>query len=152
MTPAATARTHLLDVTLAAEEVSVGVARKGVWDVLRVAGYSEELVDNAGTVVTELASNAVRAAVEEAIRVRVSPVRNGVWVEVWDDQDADPVPRIAVQTLDDLDELPCDELIGGWGLGIVESLSVAQEVRSTEPHGKWVGALIPCEPDGTTPR
>ncbi|MFC5183356.1 ATP-binding protein [Actinomadura harenae] len=143
MTPAMRVHTYLLDVALPAEEVSVGVGRKGVWGVLRAAGYCEDVVDSAGTVVTELASNAVRAAVEEAIRVRVSSVPGeGVWVEVWDDQDAEPVPRLAVQSLDDLDGLACDELIGGWGLGIVESLSVAQEVRPTEPYGKWVGALI----------
>ncbi|WP_084337809.1 ATP-binding protein [Actinomadura oligospora] len=152
MTPAMRVRTSLLDKTLVTEEVSVGVARKGIWDVLRAAGYSEDVIDNAGTVVTELASNAVRAAVEEPIRVRVTGARDGVWVEVWDDQDAEPVPRITIETLGDLDELACDELIGGWGLGIVESLSIAQEIHSTEPHGKWVGALIPGGPEGTTPR
>ncbi|MEV4255183.1 ATP-binding protein [Spirillospora sp. NPDC049652] len=153
MTPATRVPTCLFEESFPAEEVSVGVARQGVWNVLRAAGYCDDLAGDAGTIVTELASNAVRAAVEEPIRVRLSTVHGGgVWVEVWDDQDAEPAPRPAVQSLDDLDELSCDELIGGWGLGIVASLSAAQGVRTTEPHGKWVGALVATRPDGTTPR
>ncbi|MCP2336029.1 ATP-binding protein [Actinomadura rupiterrae] len=138
---------YLFDETLVAEVAAVGVARKGVWRALRGAGYCEELVESAGTVVTELASNAVRVACGEAVRVRLRPVRDeggGVWVEVWDDQDAAPVPRPVVHSLDDIDLLPCDEVIGGWGLGIVASLSSRQEIRPTEPCGKWVAALIPC--------
>jgi hypothetical protein len=37
-----------------------------------------------------------------------------------------------------------DDGTGGWGLPIVETLSLRCGVERTRPHGKWVWSLIAC--------
>ncbi|WP_169744419.1 ATP-binding protein [Spirillospora albida] len=116
--------------------------RLGEWGLARIAG-------DVHLVAGELVANAVRAAPDGEIRVRFVREVRSVFLAVWDSSDGRPVVRpVAELSLDDI--VPDaraldpghDDGTGGWGLPIVQALSLRCGVERTAPHGKWVWSRI----------
>jgi anti-sigma regulatory factor (Ser/Thr protein kinase) len=101
---------------------SVGVARRHLVGELREAGVGEATACDAGLVVSELISNALRHA---------TPLPGGIVRVAWrrhDDRVEIAVSDGGGQTVPKVNE-PGSSAIGGRGLGIVERLSLRWGVR-----------------------
>lgn len=110
--------------------------------------------DDALLVAGELVANAVQSTPGEGIRVRLVREDGAVLMEVWDGSERMPVVKPVMEmTLDDV--VPDGEALdpghdngtGGWGLPIVQALSLEYGVRITPPQGKWVWARIAVQAD-----
>lgn len=125
------ARQVLLSMTYPAVPSAVGIARKSAEHVLGAAGFATLLVEDAGLVVCELVTNAVRAAAGTTVGLVVAV--DGPWavtVEVRDSSFAEP-HRCS----------PGADDQGGRGLVIVAALADRYGVRP-EPDGKTVFAVL----------
>jgi anti-sigma regulatory factor (Ser/Thr protein kinase) len=104
-------------------------------------GLARETVSAAVQVASELLTNAVHATPYLGITLRMGLADDGLCVEVWD---SSPVwsrpsaPDMSVPRGPVADDAPDP---GGWGLGIVDSLSERRGVRD-EFEGKCVWAVI----------
>lgn len=95
---------------------SVGVARRRLTDDLRATGVDEAPVSDAGLVLTELVSNALRHATPlpgETVKVSWELGADAVRIAV-SDGGAESFPRV---------NEPAGSALGGRGLGIVARLS-----------------------------
>jgi hypothetical protein len=115
---------------------------------LTTSRYSEVRA-NLALVVTELVNNAAVETPDREIRILCFRGFNPrvIWVGVWDSSDWTPhaaMPDVRPETLD-LDAENFDNN-GGWGLPIVQALSVGCGVEPTRGGGKWVWANIRVEP------
>ena len=122
------------DRRYAAEVVSVRMARAGVREWLEAHSLAEERLDDLLVALTELATNAVRAA-RSAIEVRAWATSESVWVEVIDDGagfDAS-IPH-STRDLDPLSER-------GRGLFLVASLADECTIESG-PNGTIVRCAV----------
>jgi Histidine kinase-like ATPase domain len=104
-----------------------------------------ETRENLVLVATELINNAVGETPDRQIRIRCSHEFNAriIWVGVWDSSDENPkvaMPDLTPETLDLRAEKFDDN--GGWGLPIVQALSVGCGVEPTSGGGKWVWANV----------
>lgn len=115
--------------SLPAQPMSVPVARWWARDWLTVSGVSDELVDSALVVVSELVSNAARQE-GGSIRIRLELNDESLWVEVFDG--GRRMPRL-------VDFGP--EAIEGRGLQLVDALAEAWGVQE-ELDGKTVWARL----------
>ncbi|MFB4312127.1 ATP-binding protein [Actinomadura sp. GTD37] len=107
-------------------------------------GLAEETVENAVLVASELLTNAVRAAPYQPVSLRMALDGDGLRVEVWDTSPVRPkasVPDLSMPEKPLPDDVPDP---GGWGLGIVEFLSMQHGVRA-EFDGKSVWAVLKAE-------
>lgn len=107
-------------------------------------GLTEETVQNAVLVASELLTNAVRATPERPVSLRLALAGDGLRVEVWDTSQARPkasAPDLSMPEMPVPDDVPDP---GGWGLGIVEFLSEEHGVRA-EFEGKSVWAVLKVE-------
>jgi anti-sigma regulatory factor (Ser/Thr protein kinase) len=107
-------------------------------------GLAEEMVENAVLVVSELLTNAVRATRGRPVSLRMSLADAGLRLEVRDTSPVRPkasTPDLSMPERPVPDDAPDP---GGWGLGIVEFLSVEHGVR-VEFDGKSVWALLAAE-------
>ncbi|WP_406112977.1 ATP-binding protein [Kitasatospora purpeofusca] len=122
---------------LSAVPESVGVARRRLRDVLRIAGVGLP-EDSAELLVSELVTNALRHAAGE-IGVEVAIGVAVLRVSVRDGSDRPPQLRVA----GDLDT-------GGRGLALVEALASRHGWESAEGGGKVVWFELPLAgPTGT---
>ena len=104
-------------------------------------GLAEETVGAAVLVASELLTNAVAATPYRGIALRMSLLDGGLRVEVWDSSPERPKPSTPDLSMPDE---PLAENVpdpGGWGLGIIDSLSDAHGVRD-EFEGKTVWAVL----------
>lgn len=104
-------------------------------------GLDEDTVDAAVRVVSELLTNAVVATPYKPITLRMGLVGNGLQVEVSDSSPKRPersVPDLSMPDGPLADDVPDP---GGWGLGIVDSLSEVHGIRD-EVEGKSVWVLL----------
>ncbi|WP_240724151.1 ATP-binding protein [Frankia sp. B2] len=117
-----------------AEAASVPAARRWAEAVLRRWAVDEAARDSAGLIVSELTTNAQRAADGHvALRLTLSA---GLVIEVWDGSDLPPAPA---------DGTPSDaEAEGGRGLAIVAALSTRTAWYRTRGGGKVVWAQLPA--------
>ncbi|MEO3829454.1 ATP-binding protein [Actinomadura sp. B10D3] len=107
-------------------------------------GLTEETVQNAVLVVSELLTNAVQATCGQPVSLRMVLSDAGLRVEVWDVSPVRPeasTPDLSMPGGPVPDDAPDP---GGWGLGIVEFLSVERGVRA-EFDGKTVWALLKAD-------
>jgi anti-sigma regulatory factor (Ser/Thr protein kinase) len=135
-----------LDITCLAAWTAPGQIRSLVGYRLTDWGLGG-LVDDAVLVAGELAANAVRAAPDGEMRVRLSREAAAVLLAVWDASDAMPVVAPVVALDDVVPDARAldhgyDDGTGGWGLPIVQALSDECGVWRTEPRGKWVWARL----------
>ncbi|TDC74506.1 ATP-binding protein, partial [Actinomadura sp. 7K507] len=95
-------------------------------------------------IASEVLTNAVRATPCKPVTLRMALVGDGLRVEVWDS--SPERPRASTPDLSMPEEPLGDDAPdpGGWGLGIVESLSEDHGVRA-EFEGKSVWALLRAE-------
>ncbi|MFB4300335.1 ATP-binding protein [Actinomadura sp. NTSP31] len=137
----------LLDETVLAAPAAVGVVRASLRAQLACWGLSCRAGD-VDLIAGELLANAARYAPYREMRVTFSLGPDGMRLSVWDSSDALPVvkPLGPVDVSADAAALDAghDDGTGGWGLPIVEALSLRCGVERTRPRGKWVWALIAC--------
>lgn len=122
-------------VDLPRDPVAARDARHLVRDLL--AQWSlDDLMDDAGLVVTELVANAIEHAASEC-QLSISRYDDGVRIEVHDAGSGTPEPQPVSETAED-----------GRGLLIVGALSSAWGIDD-EPHGKtvWVELGLPAGAD-----
>ncbi|MFC5181977.1 ATP-binding protein [Actinomadura harenae] len=125
------ARQVLLSMNYPAVPSAVGIARKSTEHVLGARGFPPPLVEDAGLVVCELVTNAVRAAGGTTLRLTVAVDAPGsVTLEVRDSSPAVPDRRS-----------PGPDDPGGRGLVIVAALAARYGVRR-EADGKTVFAVL----------
>lgn len=106
-------------VDLAPEPASVRRARNAVVQTLRDSGQTEDLVDTAALLVSELVTNAVVHA-RSAVGITVTVSRRGILVEVADHSPHLPVHRTFTT-----------EATTGRGLELLEALAVQSGARRT---------------------
>ncbi|MFC6886511.1 MULTISPECIES: ATP-binding protein [Actinomadura] len=137
-----------LDISFDAVSSASGEVRHKIQSTVTEWGFPRD-VDDVSLVAGELVANAVQSAPGGEIRVRLARESGAVLLEVWDGTERMPVVRPVVEmTLDDV--VPDGEALdaghddgtGGWGLPIVQALSLECGVRLTPPQGKWVWARI----------
>ncbi|WP_285699204.1 ATP-binding protein [Actinomadura sp. NBRC 104412] len=114
--------------------------RLGEWGLAAIAG-------DVCLVASELVTNAVEAAPDGRIQVRLTREPEAVFLGVWDSVDVLPVARRVFEpcrvTADSQALDPGhDDGLGGWGLPIVRALSAQCGVERTRPCGKWVWSRI----------
>jgi anti-sigma regulatory factor (Ser/Thr protein kinase) len=124
---------------------SVAVARKRLSSELHAQGADDSVIDDAGVVVSELLSNALRHARPlPSGQIKVSWCQTGDEVEVAvSDGGAMTEPRRTRPTLSSL---------GGRGLSIVEALSDQWGVRHEDGGATTVWARLPCPFTGNAHR
>ncbi|GAA4227497.1 hypothetical protein GCM10022254_15340 [Actinomadura meridiana] len=130
-------------VPLMGTAASVGLARTLAEARLCNWDYSH-ILDDALLVVSELVTNAAQRTPNQEIRVQISRDAGGVILAVWD---RDPqYPRAVPQRLLSLDDLDLSSEAfddnGGWGLHIVQALSVQCGATRDPAGGKWVWARM----------
>lgn len=112
-------------------------------------GLPQGTVDDAVLVASELLTNAVRATPYRPITLRMALVPDGLRVAVWDgspDRPRTSAPDLSMPS----GRVPEDASDpGGWGLGIVASLSKHYGCRP-EHGGKSVWAVLGTEPSNET--
>lgn len=104
-------------------------------------GLAEETVEAAVLVASELLTNAVRATPHRPVSLRLSLAGRRLRVEVWDSSPERPkqaAPDLSMPRKPVADDAPDP---GGWGPGIVGSLSEERGVRA-EFDGKSVWAVL----------
>jgi anti-sigma regulatory factor (Ser/Thr protein kinase) len=130
-------------VPLMGSPASVGLARTLAAARLCNWDYSR-ILDDALLVVSELVTNAATRTPNKEIRVQISRDAGGLLLAVWD-QDPEypcPVERRAL-TVDDLDlSSEAFDDNGGWGLHIVQALSIQCGATRDPAGGKWVWARM----------
>ncbi|MEV5576236.1 ATP-binding protein [Spirillospora sp. NPDC052269] len=125
------ARQVLLSMNYPAVPSAVGIARKSAEHVLGSRGFPTTLVEDAGLVVCELVTNAVKAVGGTTVRLTVAVDAPGsVTLEVHDSSLTVPHRRS-----------PAPDDPGGRGLVIVAALADSYGVRP-EPDGKTVFAVL----------
>ncbi|MEU5878857.1 ATP-binding protein [Spirillospora sp. NPDC047279] len=157
-------KTDELRLELLASVAAVGLVRTLVEQRLLKWGLAG-LVTDTTLVAAELVTNAVEAApTGSVVQVRLSREPNGVLLEVWDPVDA--LPQARQPRLDLADDPARDDPArvahpyfdrpadrtrsggadfddnGGWGLTIVEALSVEAGYERTRGGGKTVWARL----------
>lgn len=111
----------------------VGTARRACEAAALGWGVPRSTAEDAGLVVSELLTNAVRATPHQEVRVSVALDGTDLSIEVWD---ASPeVPEQRTPGLED---------VAGRGLAIVEALSRECGVRPGLYGGKTVFAVLAC--------
>lgn len=109
-------------------------------------GLPGSTVDAAVLVASEMLTNSVRATPYQAISLRLALADEGLRIEVWDPSPVKPSPSEPDLSMPAA-PLPDDFLDpGGWGLGIIATLSESHGCR-LEHEGKCVWALL--HPDAT---
>jgi len=104
-------------------------------------GLPERTAADAVLVASELLTNAIQATPYQPVTLRLALVRDGLRVEVWDSSPEGPkasTPDLSMPVGPVLDDVPDP---GGWGLGIVASLSHEHGWRA-EHGGKSVWAVL----------
>lgn len=119
---------------LPARPESVRAARWHAGNVLREWGL-DALIDTVELIVSEIATNAVRAsdpdAEQDIMCLRLTSDRGGVLIQVWDSDPGRPCPRQAESDAE-----------AGRGLLLIEALSVDWGCQPSETTaGKVVRAL-----------
>ncbi|MFD7729173.1 ATP-binding protein [Kitasatospora phosalacinea] len=133
-------RPQLSLLTLDSTPESVAGARRHTAQVLQCWRARGELSDAARLVVSELATNAVRARGGPPGFTLTLVLRDGaLLVQVGDQDPHPPRPRTAGP-----------EATGGRGLHLVDELSSRWGYYRTSPHGKVVWAELPVA-DGSAP-
>jgi PAS domain S-box-containing protein len=128
------ARDRSFDRRYPAEAASVRMARSGVREWLEMHELAPNRIDDLLVALTELATNAVRAA-RTAIQVRAWSTADSVWVEVIDDGAGfDPSIPHSARELDPLAER-------GRGLFLVASLADECTIESG-PNGTIVRCAV----------
>jgi len=126
-----------LRMSLLASAAAPGLVRTLVeqrlmrWELLHRA-------DDALLVTGELVTNAVNAAPGRELWVRFTREAKGLLLEVWDPSDRIPESRSVELDLDDGEF----DAIGGWGLHIVQALSLECGYARGPDGGKTVWALL----------
>ncbi|MFD0688838.1 ATP-binding protein [Actinomadura fibrosa] len=121
-------------MTLLAVDSSVALARELVRYTLTNWCYGRTLVDESILVMSEIATNAIKAAPGRHIRIRIAVLGGAPLLECWDPAPGVPVPRDA--ELDD---------VSGRGLALVAAYAKDIGVRpSGTGIGKVVWALMPA--------
>ncbi|MES9537445.1 ATP-binding protein [Actinomadura sp. NPDC000600] len=136
-----------LDTRVLAAPVSAGVVRTLLRSRLADWGLSHR-ADDVDLIAGELLANAAQYAAYREMRVRFTLQPYGMWLGVWDCSDELPT----VRPLEPVDVSPDAEALnpghddgtGGWGLPIVQALSLRCGVDRTPPKGKWVWSVIAC--------
>jgi serine/threonine-protein kinase RsbW len=122
---------------LPAAPAAVPEARRHARAAVRAWGWADDLAADCETVVSELVTNAVRAARAAVgpgrVRLRVTDCRTGMAVQVWDPGDEMPCPAPPGRP---------DDALGGRGLLIVAALAARHGTRPTPGGGKHAWALI----------
>jgi anti-sigma regulatory factor (Ser/Thr protein kinase) len=104
-------------------------------------GLSRDAADAAVLVTSELLTNSVRATPFQPISLRLALVAEGLRVEVWDPSPVRPSPSEPDLSMP-AGPVPDDfRDPGGWGLGIIDTLSESHGCR-LEHEGKCVWALL----------
>lgn len=125
-----------------ASPAAVGLAREYVAGRLRGLGY-QHVVEDASLVTSELVTNAVDASPSDAlVIVHLRETPEGLVLAVWDEAYGRPrpapMPRIDPENPASIPDDP-----GGWGLPIVEALTLKVWVEpARHGPGKWICALI----------
>ncbi|MER6817862.1 ATP-binding protein [Spirillospora sp. NPDC000708] len=140
----------LLDHSFLAAPTAVGEVRMLLGLRLASCGLAARESD-VFLIAAELVTNAVEATPDGRVRVQFWREAAGLVLRVWDGSDEQPTARpVAALTLADIApdaealDAGHDDGAGGWGLPIVEALSLRCGVKPTAPHGKWVWSLIGC--------
>ncbi|MER6817693.1 ATP-binding protein [Spirillospora sp. NPDC000708] len=136
-----------LDARMLACPASAGLVRTLLRSRLADWGLSHR-ADDVQLIAGELLANAAEHAAYLEMRVQFELAPDGMRLGVWDRSNVLPVakPLGSVDVSPDaaaLDE-GHDDGTGGWGLPIVQALSVRCGVDPTPPRGKWVWSVIAC--------
>jgi anti-sigma regulatory factor (Ser/Thr protein kinase) len=125
-----------IQATLPTDAASVGTARGIVAGEMGSAGCTDESIDVARLLTSELATNAVRHAAGAPTYVLLVRIRAGLLhVEVTD---TDPTsPRLLGR--------PTDDAEGGRGIWLVDHIAHRWGVE-TSPPGKRVWFEVRCDP------
>ncbi|MFF5260294.1 ATP-binding protein [Actinomadura viridis] len=122
----------------------VKTARHVVESTVLSWGAEKGRAADAALVTSELVTNAVAAAPYGEIRLTVFLISGGLAIEVWDSSSRVPAPRtpevLAEVHYPVVDDTPDP---GGWGLGIVDGLSLRSGFRCHAEGGKTVYAVLP---------
>lgn len=121
--------TARMELTLDPEPRSPRIARRSVAEFLRRKGATDDLVNTAALLVSEVVTNAVVHA-RTVVRVRCEVERLGARIEVADESTSEPIVW----------EHDVDAL-AGRGLVLVDALATAHGVRSTKA-GKVVWFVV----------
>ncbi|GAA4232762.1 hypothetical protein GCM10022254_33580 [Actinomadura meridiana] len=127
-------------VPLMGTPASVGLARTLAASRLCNWDYSR-ILDDALLIVSELVTNAARQTPNEEIRLQISRDAGGVIIAVWDRDSQYPQAKRHRQplTLEELDlSSEAFDDNGGWGLHIVQALSLRCGATRDPAGGKWV--------------
>lgn len=132
-----------LQICALATKSAAGLARTLIgprlekWDCAHIS-------DDAFLIATELIANASAATPGEVIKICVSRDPAGVLLAVWDSNHHIPQPKPIVElTLENLDLSPARwDTNGGWGLPIVQALSIDCGYRRDPAGGKWIWARL----------
>ncbi|WP_165966512.1 ATP-binding protein [Actinomadura sp. 7K507] len=113
-------------------------------------GLPQSTVEDAILIASELLTNAVRATRHQPISLRLALVPGGLRIEVWDTSPDKPeasTPDLTMPTRSVPEDTPDP---GGWGLGIIATLTKEHGWRP-EHGGKSVWAVlggVTVSPDG----
>lgn len=125
---------------------SVGLARDIVDGRLRAWGLTsryDDIRNDVRSIVSELTQNALKVTKPGGIiKLKVALRGDEVRVSVWDASHDAPVSADPQLTLEVIDALPKDHEFGGYGLPLVERLSVESGFDLVWPTGKWVWACL----------
>jgi anti-sigma regulatory factor (Ser/Thr protein kinase) len=132
-----------LIISMLATPATVGLARTLADAWMCKWGYSR-ILDDALLIVSELVTNAVRETPHKEIRFQLSRDAQGVIIAVWDSAPGAPRPKpLRKLALDDLDlSAEAFDDNGGWGLHIVQALSVRCGATLDPAGGKWIWARL----------
>lgn len=132
-----------LKMSMLASKAAAGLARTLIGPRLEKWGCAH-ISDDAFLITTELVTNASTATPGKEIKICVSRDPAGILLAVWDSNDQIPQPKPIVElTPKDLDLVPADwDTNGGWGLPIVQALSIDCGYKRDPAGGKWIWARL----------
>ncbi|GAA2151572.1 ATP-binding protein [Actinomadura napierensis] len=132
-----------LIIPLLGAPATVGLARTLADAWIRKWDYFH-ILDDALLIVSELITNAVHETPAQEIRFQLSRDGHGIIIAVWDSgigtPHAKPLRRLTLEDLDLSEEAFDDN--GGWGLHIVQALSVRCGATGDPGGGKWIWARM----------
>jgi hypothetical protein len=132
-----------LHISMLATKAAPGLARTLAETRLSKWGFMD-ISGDALLTIAELIANAIEETPNREIRFRLARDGAGVLIAVWDSSPRPPVARPVIElTLDTLDtcEQHWDDN-GGWGLALVQALSVDCGYNLDPAGGKWVWARL----------
>lgn len=135
--------TNDLRISMLATEAAAGLARTLAearlqkWELMDISG-------DAFLIIAELVANAIAETPRREITFKLTRDSAGILIGVWDSSPKlpalQPVVELTLETLD-ISEAHWDDN-GGWGLALVQALSVDYGCNRDPAGGKWVWARL----------